>query len=65
MNKWMVVYFTMHSQYLDYIASVVGWQVNDDEYMTNINALSGIRTHDLSGQVIKAYASECMATGTS
>jgi hypothetical protein len=39
---------------------------NDDEQMrTNIHALSGIWTHGLSIQVIKAYASDRAATGTS
>jgi hypothetical protein len=32
---------------------------------TNIHALSGIRTHDLSAQKMKAYASDRAATGTS
>jgi hypothetical protein len=32
--------------------------------MTNIRALSGIRTHDPSVQAIKVYASERAATGT-
>jgi hypothetical protein len=32
--------------------------------MTNIHALSGIRTHDLSVKAIKAYASDLAATGT-
>jgi N-acetylglucosamine-6-phosphate deacetylase len=32
--------------------------------MTNIHALSGIRTHDLSVKTIKAYASDLAATGT-
>jgi hypothetical protein len=31
---------------------------------TNIHALSGIRTYDLSVQTIKAYASDCSSTGT-
>jgi hypothetical protein len=41
---------------------MIGWQVNDDdEYMrTNIHVLSGIRTHGLSVQAIKAYASDRM-----
>jgi hypothetical protein len=44
---------------------MVGWQVNDDEKMrTNIHTLSGIQTHSLSVQAIKAYASDGMATGT-
>jgi hypothetical protein len=39
---------------------------DDDEQMkTNIHVLSGIRTHGLSIQVIKAYASYHVATGTS
>jgi hypothetical protein len=38
---------------------------DDDEQMrTNIHVLSGIRTHGLSIQVIKAYASYHVATGT-
>jgi hypothetical protein len=32
---------------------------------TNIHALSGIRTRDLSIHISKAYASDHMATGTS
>jgi hypothetical protein len=32
--------------------------------MTNIHALSGIRTHSLSTQAIKTYASDHVATGT-
>jgi len=33
--------------------------VNDDKYTrTNIHALSGVRTHGLSVQAIKAYASD-------
>jgi hypothetical protein len=41
-------------------------QVNDDDEWTrtSIYALSGIRTHDLSLQAIKAYASDLAATGT-
>jgi hypothetical protein len=31
---------------------------------TNIHALSGIRTNDLSAHVIKAYSSDRAATGT-
>jgi hypothetical protein len=31
---------------------------------TNIYTLSGIRTHDISVQAIKAYASDCAASGT-
>jgi hypothetical protein len=31
---------------------------------TNVHALSGIQTHGLSVQVIKAYASDRAATGT-
>jgi hypothetical protein len=39
--------------------------MNDDEYMrANIHALSGIRTHGLNVQGIKAYASDRVATGT-
>jgi hypothetical protein len=39
--------------------------VNDDDEYTriNINALSGIRTRYHSVQTIKAFASDCMATG--
>jgi hypothetical protein len=44
---------------------MIGWEVNDDEQTrTNIHALSGIWTHSLSIQTIKAYASERVATGT-
>jgi hypothetical protein len=32
--------------------------------MTNIHALSGIRTHDLSVKAMKAYATDRAATGT-
>jgi hypothetical protein len=32
--------------------------------MTNIHALTGIQIYDLSTQAIKAYASDCTATGT-
>jgi hypothetical protein len=40
---------------------MIGWQVNDDEYTrTNIHVLSGIRTHSLSVQTIKAYTSHDM-----
>jgi hypothetical protein len=54
----LVVYFTTLSQYLDYITLMMGLQVNDDEQKrSNINALSGIWTHSLSVQAIKAYAS--------
>jgi hypothetical protein len=42
---------------------MIGWQVNDDEW-TNICALRAIRTHGLSLQVIKAYASDLAATGS-
>jgi hypothetical protein len=40
--------------------------VNDDykQTRTNIHALSGIRTHGLNIQEIKAYASDHVATGT-
>jgi cytochrome c553 len=31
---------------------------------TNIHAVSGIRTHDLSDQAIKAYASDRAAAGS-
>jgi hypothetical protein len=46
--------------------SMIGCQVNDDDEqtMTNIHALSGIQTHSLSVQVIKAYASDRVANGT-
>jgi hypothetical protein len=38
--------------------------VNDDEQMrTNIHALSGIQTHGLSGQAMKAYTSDSTALG--
>jgi hypothetical protein len=37
---------------------MVEWQVNDDDE-------SNIQTHGLSVQVIKAYASDCAATGIS
>jgi hypothetical protein len=38
---------------------------DDDEQMrTNIHALSGVRTHGLCFQAIKAYASDRAATGT-
>jgi hypothetical protein len=42
-----VVYFMTLSRQLDYIASMIGWQVcDDDEWMrTNICALSGIQIH--------------------
>jgi hypothetical protein len=47
---------------------MIGWQVNDDdeeeETTTNIHALTGIQINDLSTQAIKAYASDCTATGT-
>jgi hypothetical protein len=46
---------------------MIGCQVNDDDdeqTMTNIHALSGIQTHSLRVQVIKAYASDRVATGT-
>jgi hypothetical protein len=38
---------------------MIGWKVNDDDDYKgmNIQALSGIRTHGLSAQAIKAYAS--------
>jgi hypothetical protein len=29
---FLVVYFTMLFQWLDYIASMIGWYVNDDEF---------------------------------
>jgi len=39
--------------------------VNNDEWTRiNINALSGIRTHDLSVQAIKGFTSDRAATGT-
>jgi hypothetical protein len=42
--------------------TMIGWQGSDDEQSrTNINALSGIRTHNFSVQDIKA--SDHMATG--
>jgi hypothetical protein len=37
---------------------------DDDQTKTNIHALSGIRTHGLSVQAIKAYSSDRAATGT-
>jgi hypothetical protein len=38
---------------------------NDDEWTKkNTHALGGFRTHGLSIWAIKAYASDCMATGT-
>jgi hypothetical protein len=55
---FFVDYFTTLFQYVDYIVSIVGWQVNDnEETRTNIHALSVMRTHCLSVQAIKAYAS--------
>jgi hypothetical protein len=36
----------------------------DEQTRTNIHALSGIRTHSLSVQAIKACASDGVATGT-
>jgi hypothetical protein len=45
---------------------MIGWQVKDHEQMkANIHALSGIQTHGLSVQAIKAYDSDHTATGTS
>jgi hypothetical protein len=45
---------------------MIRWQANNDEEQmrTNIYAFSGIQTHDLSIQAIKAYASDHVATGT-
>jgi hypothetical protein len=46
---------------------MIGWQVNndgDEQTRTNIHALSGIQTHSLSIQAIKAYASDRAAIGT-
>jgi hypothetical protein len=40
--------------------------MNDDEQMrTNIHALGGILTYSLIAQVNKAFASDCVATGSS
>jgi hypothetical protein len=36
---------------------------DDEQTRANIHALSGIRTHDLSVQAIKAYASDSVVTG--
>jgi hypothetical protein len=36
---------------------------DDEQTRTNTHALSGIRTHGLSAQTIKAYASHRAATG--
>jgi hypothetical protein len=36
----------------------------DEQTRTNIHALSGIQTHGLSFQAIKAYDTDCTATGT-
>jgi hypothetical protein len=36
----------------------------DDQTRTNIHALSGIRSHGLSIQAMKTYASDSVATGT-
>jgi hypothetical protein len=38
--------------------------IDDDYTRTNIHALTGIRTDGLSGQAIKAYATDRAATGT-
>jgi hypothetical protein len=45
---------------------MIGLQVNnDDKYTrTNIHALSGIRTHSISVQAIKACTSDRVATET-
>jgi hypothetical protein len=44
---------------------MIRWQVSGDEYtISNIHALSGIRTHCLNVQAIKSYASVREATGT-
>jgi hypothetical protein len=44
---------------------MVGWQVNDGEQTrTTIQAFSGIKTHGLGIQAIKAYASDRLAAGT-
>jgi hypothetical protein len=49
--------FILQSFLSNYIASIIRWQVNDDEQTrTNIHALSEIRTHGLKVQDIKAYA---------
>jgi hypothetical protein len=44
---------------------MIEWWVNDDDEQTrtNIYALSGIRTHGLSVQEIKGYASGHAVTG--
>jgi hypothetical protein len=40
--------------------SMIGYQVNDEEQMrTKIHTLTRIRTHGLSVQTVKAYASDC------
>jgi hypothetical protein len=44
---------------------IVRRKLNDDELTRiNIHALSGIRTHSLSIQAIKNYATDLAATGT-
>jgi hypothetical protein len=45
---------------------MIGWQVNDDDEQmwTNFRAFSGIWTHGLSIQEVKAYISDRTATGT-
>jgi hypothetical protein len=52
---------------VDYTAPMIWWQVNDDddgEYTrASIHALSGIWTHGLNIQVIKAYASDMRPLG--
>jgi hypothetical protein len=60
MKSFSVAYFTAFSQQLDYIT--FGDRVIS-EWRTNIHALSGIQTHGLSAQAIKAYASDRAVTG--
>jgi hypothetical protein len=47
---------------------MIDWQMNDDDdyyqTRTNIHALSGIWTHGISVQAIKAYTSDRADTGT-
>jgi hypothetical protein len=61
----LAVYFCLQRFLVHYIASMMVWQVNDDEKTrTDIHALSGIRIYGFSIQATKAYSSERAATGT-
>jgi hypothetical protein len=60
-NEYITVFFSLfHNAF----SLTTLYNDDDEQTRTSIHTLSEIRTHSLSIQAIKAYASDRMATGT-